>query len=60
MESPNPRQENQAVVQLPPDHFSGNCASCLSYRNRLPKEGVESPSLQVFKKRVDVALQGMA
>jgi len=25
--------------------------------NRLPKEVVESPSLEVFKKRVDVALQ---
>jgi len=23
--------------------------------NRLPREGVESPSLQVFRKRVDVA-----
>ncbi|KFQ70399.1 hypothetical protein N335_10843, partial [Phaethon lepturus] len=27
--------------------------------NRLPKEGVEGPSLEVFKKRVDVALQDM-
>jgi len=27
--------------------------------NRLPKEMVESPSLEVFKKRVDVALQDM-
>jgi len=27
--------------------------------NRLPKEVVESPSLEVFKKRVDVALQVM-
>ena len=27
--------------------------------NRLPREVVESPSLGVLKKRVDVALQGM-
>jgi len=27
--------------------------------NRLPKETVESPFLEVFKKRVDVALQDM-
>jgi len=27
--------------------------------NRLPREVVESPSLEVFKKRVNVALQGM-
>ncbi|KFP97812.1 hypothetical protein N329_01677, partial [Haliaeetus albicilla] len=27
--------------------------------NRLPREVVESPSLEVFKKRVDTALQNM-
>jgi len=27
------------------------------HQNRLPREVIESPSLEVFKKRVDVALQ---
>jgi len=29
------------------------------YWNRLPREAVESPSLEVFKKHVDMALQDM-
>ena len=27
--------------------------------NRMPREVVDSPSLEVFKRRVDIALQGM-
>jgi len=30
-----------------------------AYWNRLPREVVESPSLEMFKKHVDVALQHM-
>jgi len=29
------------------------------YWNRLPREVIESPSLEVFKKHVDVAIQDM-
>jgi len=31
----------------------------LRYWNRLPREMVESPSLEVFKKHIDIALQDM-
>ncbi|GAB0204859.1 hypothetical protein GRJ2_002951500 [Grus japonensis] len=33
--------------------------SVVKHRNRLPREMVESPSLEVLKKRVDMALQDM-
>ena len=36
--------------------FTGRAVRCW---NRLPREVVESPSPEVFKKRVDLALQDM-
>ncbi|KFQ58618.1 hypothetical protein N334_14470, partial [Pelecanus crispus] len=33
--------------------------SLVKHWNRLPREVVKSPSLEVFKRRVEVALRGM-